>query len=363
MPKVKKAKVESLDSKALQTVINKRFGPGTMKMASDPSLKIVRIPTGILSVDMQLGGGLPRKRFIEVYGSANVGKTYWAFCFIATAQALGLNCCYVDAEGKFDPDFAKAVGVKLKKLTLHEQENGPGVVNFVETLLRSQLYDVIVVDSIASLVPQYEYENEMGAGSMGMEQAKMMSVGLRKLNVANKKTCVLFINQTREAIGVMFGSKTTAPGGRATGHWACIRVEMVRTETLKRPGRIVDTKTAEIKKGEVPYGHRVLVKVLKDQSGGISQMNSESSFVFNYNKSQHDLIEDLLYMGRVCGLVKTKKPKGKKSEHWYLVGYEDEAQAGRTKFKRWLRENKAVQEDLEEQIRNHSFVSDDEEDG
>lgn len=359
--KTKKTKVQNLTAESLQLVINKKWGAGTMKFASDPSLRITRIPTGILAIDFLLGGGLPRKRFIEIYGTANVGKTYLAFILIATAQKMGLSCCYVDAEGKFDPAFAKAVGVKLKKLAFHEQEHGPGVVNFVDTLLRSELYDVIVVDSIASLVPQYEFENEMGAGSMGMEQAKLMSTALRKLNPGNKKTVVLFLNQTREAVGVMFGSKTLSPGGRAMGHWACLRIEMVKTETLKRKGDVVDTKTAEIKTGEIPFGQRVLVRVKKDQTGGIMHPEAEGAFVFNYEKSKHDHVEDLLYLGRVCGFIKNRSIK--RSDRWYIVGYEEEAQAGRTRFKRWLRKNRAVREELEEMIRTYvRTTSPDEED-
>lgn len=360
-PNTKKTKVVNLTPESLMAAMNKKK-PGSMKMASDPSLRIKRIPTGILSVDMLLGGGFPRKRFLEIYGSANVGKTYLTLMLIATAQAAGLRCCFVDVEGKFDPAFAKAVGVKLKKLALHEQEHGPGVVNFIETLLRSELYDVIVVDSIASLLPQYEYENELGAGSMGMEQAKLMSVALRKLNAANKKTSVVFINQTREAVGaMMFGKKTLAPGGRAMGHWAVIRIEMVMTETLKRAGQVVDPKTAEIKKGQVVYGHRVLVRVLKDQTGGSLRPNAESGFVFNYEKSRHDHIEDLLLLGRMSGLVINKTVKG--TDRWFVEGYEEEAQAGRTRFKKWLRKNRAVQEELEERIRAYKplELSEDEE--
>lgn len=354
-----KAKVESLTPEALQTIINQRFGAGTMLMASDPSLEIVRIPSGVWSVDAVLGGGFPRNRFVEVYGSASVGKTYLALMLIASAQKLGLRCAFVDVEKTFDPIFAAACGVDLEKLAFHQQVHGARVVDFMETLLRSKLYDVIVMDSIASLLPLPEYENDMEAGSYGMEQAKLMSKALRKLTAANSQTVMFFINQTREAVGVMFGSKTLAPGGRAMSHYAGIRIEMVRTESLKRKGRSVDHKTGEIKDNtDVVFGHRVLVRVPKDKTGGIALPNAETTFVFNYEKSRHDHLEDLIFLGSLYGLVYQKK-KGKATV-WWLEDYEDEAQTGRNRFKKWLRKNRAVREEMEEILRDK--ISEDSED-
>lgn len=342
-----KAKVENLTAESLQKLVNARFGEGTMLMASDPSLEIIRIPSGLWAVDAILGGGFPRNRFVEVYGSASVGKTYLALMLIANAQKLGLRCAFVDVEKTFDPIFAAAIGVDLDKLAFHTQVHGARVVDFMETLLRSKLYDVIVMDSIASLLPLPEFENDMEAGSYGMEQAKLMSKALRKLTAANSQTVMFFINQTREAVGVMFGSKTLAPGGRAMSHYAGIRIEMVRTESLKRKGRSVDHKTGEIKdNSDVVYGHRVLVRVPKDKTGGIALPNAETTFVFNYEKSKHDHLEDLIYLGSLYGLIHQKK-KGKATV-WWLEDYEDEAQTGRNRFKKWLRKNRAVREELEE---------------
>ncbi len=167
MPATKKkgkAKVEKLTPEALQTLINKRFGDGTMLMASDPSLVIIRIPSGILSVDVLLGGGFPRNRFVEMYGSANVGKTYLALKLIASAQALDLRCAFVDVEKTFDPAFAKAIGVDVESLAFHSQVHGARCVDFMETLLRSKLYDVIVMDSIASLLPLPEFRTIWKSG-------------------------------------------------------------------------------------------------------------------------------------------------------------------------------------------------------
>ncbi len=185
-----------------------------------------------------------------------------------------------------------------------------------------------------------------------MEQAKLMSKALRKLTAANSNTAMVFINQTREAVGVMFGKKTLAPGGRAMSHYAGMRLELVRTEQLRRKGQTVDHKTGEIKDGNVVFGHRVLVRAEKDKTGGIVRPNDETTFVYDYEKGHHDHIEDLIYLGRVNGFIKSKK-KGK-VDQWWVEEYEDEAQIGRTRFKRWLRKNKAVAEELEEWIR--SFV-------
>lgn len=341
-----KAKVTELTPESLRVAINKHFGEGTMRMASDPSLQITRIPTGILTVDDLLGGGFARNRHAEIYGSASVGKGYLAQKLIASAQALGGRGAWVDVEKTFDPVFGARCGIDLDTMAYHEQETGPRCVDFMETLLRSRLYDVIVLDSIASLLPIQEYENDMEAGSYGMEQAKLMSKALRKLTAANSMTALIFINQTREAIGVTFGKKTTTSGGRAMGFYAGVRLEMVLTERLKRKGRVVDQKTGEIKgDGQVVYGHRVLVRGEKDKTGGLAHPQAETTFVFNYEKGRHDEIEDLIYLGRVYELIH------KSGDKWWVEDYEDEKAHGRPRFKKWLRKNRAVREELEEQIR------------
>lgn len=349
----KKGKQE-MTPKVLQGVINKRWGAGTMKMASDPSLRIQRLPSGILSVDTLIGGGFARNRHAEIYGSANVGKNYLAFNLIKTTQELGGRCAFIDVEKTFDPRFAENVGVNLDELAYHEQFTGPRCVDFSEFLLRSKLYDVIVLDSIASLLPQAEYENDMEAGSYGMEQAKLMSKALRKLTAANSLTALVFLNQTREAIGVTFGKKTITSGGRAMGFYSGLRLEMVRTEQLTRTGRTVDHKTGEVNpKGKVVYGHRVLVRGEKDKTGGLVRPQAETTFVFNYERGRHDHIEDLIYLGLVHDLIHKKKSggSGKGAERWSVDGYEDEECSGRPRFKKWLKRNRAVAEELEELIK------------
>lgn len=344
-----KAKVEQLTPESLQKLINKRWGPGTLKMASDPSLRIERLPSGILSVDDMIGGGFARGRHAEIFGSANVGKNYLVYSLIAKTQEDGGRCFFADVENTFDPIFAKTVGVDIDNLGIHEQLHGPRVIDVTETMLRSGLYDVMVIDSIATLLPMADYENDMEAGSYGMEQAKLMSKALRKLTAANQRTVLVFLNQTRENIGVSFGKKTITSGGRAMAFYAGLRLELVRTENLKKKGKIVDQKTGEIKDGEVVYGHRVLVRGEKDKTGGLVRPLDETTFVFNYEKGRHDSIEDLLYLGRKYGLIGMKKPSSGAAT-WWVDGYEDEKKVGRPAFKKWLRRNRAICEELEEQI-------------
>lgn len=354
--KKKKAKVEELTPESLLMAVNKHFGEGTMKFASDPSLEITRIPTGILTVDDLTGGGFARNRYVEIFGSANVGKSYLAQMVIASAQREGGRGAWVDVEKTFDPKFAQTCGINLEELAYHEQVHGPRCVDFIETLLRSNLYDVIVLDSIASLLPVQEYDSDMEQGSYGMEQAKLMSKALRKLTAANSKTVLIFINQTREAIGVTFGPKTTTSGGRAMGFYAGLRLELVRTEGLQRPGRVVDQKTGEIKgEGKVTYGHRVLVRARKDKTGGISHPDAETTFVFDYEKGQHDHVEDLIYLGRVHEFIH------KQGDKWWVEDYEDEKCHGRPRFRKWLKKNRAVCEELEEWIRAEIGVDPEEE--
>ncbi len=352
----KKADVKELTPEGLAAIMNKKFGAGSIKMASDPSLMIQRIPCGVLSVDVLIGGGFARNRHAELFGGASVGKSYIAQKLIAMIQELGGRGAWVDAEKTFDPVFAAACGIDLDAMAYYEQLHGPECVNVMEMWLRSELYDVIVLDSISALLPQYEYENELGAGSMGMEQAKLMSVALRKLTAANKSTALVFINQTREAVGAMVGAKkTTTSGGRAMGHYAGQRLEFVKTETLKKKGRKVNQKTGEIDdSADVPYGHRVLVRGEKDKTGGLFRPNDETTFVFDYEASHHDHVEDLIYLGRLFDFIE------KKGDSWWVEDYEDKKKHGRPAFKKWLGEHEDVQEELEGWIRN-SLVPDEEE--
>lgn len=347
--------ITELTPKQLRDMINKEMGAGTMKLASDPSLQITRIPSGILSVDMLMGGGFARNRHFEIYGDFSVGKTYISLCLIAMAQSLGIRCAFIDVEGTFDPAWAELIGVDLDSLELVPQdEHGPKVVNVMEAMLRSKVYGVIILDSIASLLPKEEFEKDMNASSMGAEQAKMMSKAMRKLTAANSETALVFINQTREKLGVIFGTKTTTPGGRAMRHYSGARIELVKTETLKKNAEVVDQKTGEIKKEDIPKGHRIQIRIEKDKTGGAHQ-GDQSTMVFDYDHAIHDHIEDLLYLGRVHGYVH------KSGDNWWVEEYEEEKVKFRPAFKKWLRRNRIIAEELEDWIREGPYEDEEDE--
>lgn len=329
----------------IEAAINKRWGAGTVTRASNPDHLITRIPSGILSVDHKMHGGFARGRSVELYGGEHTGKSALSFHVIAEAQRLLGKAAYVDCEKTFSPEFAEHLGIDLDTLRYHEQEHGHRVVDFMETLLYSGQYDVIVMDSIAALLPKSEKENDMDAGSMGMEQAKLMSKAMRKLTTANKKTVLIFINQTREAVGKMFGDKTTTSGGRAMAFYASTRIEMTRIETIKGKRTIVDAKTSKDKLTDVPVGHRILFKIKKEKTGA-GHVGQETTAVFNYDLSDFDPIEDLIYVGRLCGMVKNS------ADNWWVVGHEASKSAGRTRFVRWLSTNWEACHEIELECRS-----------
>lgn len=354
MPK-NQSSTEELSPEALEKLINKRWGANTMRRASDPSLEIKRIPCGILSIDQLLGGGFARGRHTEIFGSYAVGKTATTYYLIASAQEQELRCCFIDVEGSFDPAFAEHLGVDLEDLSFHEQEHGNRVIDFMETLLRSRQYDVVVLDSIAALLPKSEMESDMERGSYGTEQAKLMSAALRRLTAANKDTVLIYINQTRDSVGSVFQKKAVTSGGRAMSFYAGTRIEMVRVESIKRTKSTIDPKTGDEKRTQVAKGHRVLVRINKDKTGSARQ-DDTTTFVFDYGTSQIDHLEDLIYLGRVYGLVH------KKGNNWWVEGYDDEKKNGRPRFKKWLNSNRAVTEELEEMIVEASEETEEEED-
>jgi len=234
--------------------IEKQFGKGSiMKLSDAPAVDIEAIPTGALSLDMALGvGGIPRGRIIEIYGPESSGKTTLTLSIVAQAQKLGGIAAFVDAEHAMDPDYAKKVGVNIDELLVSQPESGEQALQIVETLVRSSAIDIIVVDSVAALVPKAEIDGEMGDSLPGL-QARLMSQALRKLTaiVAKSNTCVIFINQLREKIGVMFGSPETTTGGKALKFYASVRLDIRRIETLKN--------------GQDAVGNRVRVKTVKNK--------------------------------------------------------------------------------------------------
>ena len=254
--KEKEAKVDD-KTKALDEAVKslkERFGDGSiMKLGEVSKVDVDAIPTGSLSLDLALGvGGIPKGRIIEIYGSESSGKTTLALHIIAEAQKHGGLAAFVDAEHALDPEYAKRIGVQVNDLLISQPDNGEQALEIVESLVRSNACDVIVVDSVAALTPRAEIEGEMGDQHMGL-QARLMSQALRKLNAiaAKSNTAVIFINQLRMKIGVFFGNPETQPGGMALKFYSSVRLDMRRN--------------AQIKKGEETVGNRVTVKVVKNK--------------------------------------------------------------------------------------------------
>jgi len=252
-----KTNIESGKDEALKSAlmsIEKQFGKGAVMILTDgASMKVDSISTGSFSLDLALGiGGLPRGRVTEIFGPESSGKTTLAISTIAQAQKLGGNCAFIDAEHAFDPEYAQKIGVNLDHLLMSQPDNGEQALEICETLVRSNALDVIVVDSVAALVPRAEIEGEMGDSMMGV-QARLMSQALRKLTgaVSKSKTILIFINQIRMKIGVMFGNPETTTGGNALKFYSSVRLDIRRKAALK--------------KGEESVGNNVQVKVVKNK--------------------------------------------------------------------------------------------------
>lgn len=226
--------------------IEKQFGKGSiMRLGDAPEQKIEVIPTGCLPIDMALGcGGMPRGRIVEIYGPESSGKTTLALHVIAEAQKLGGTAAFIDAEHALDPIYAKKLGVDIENLYVSQPDNGEQALDICDTLVRTAAVDVVVVDSVAALTPKAEIDGDMGDQHMGL-QARLMSQALRKLaGIANKSnTCIIFINQLREKIGVMFGNPETTAGGKALKFYASIRIDVRRVDALKDGANIVGNRT------------------------------------------------------------------------------------------------------------------------
>ena len=265
---VKVSETEVLDNtlKAIQT----KFGEGSiMKFGDAPKVDINVIPTGSVGLDMALGiGGIPRGRIIEIFGPESSGKTTLSLHIVAEAQKLGGVCAYIDAEHAMDPDYTKKLGVNINELLISQPDNGEQALEIVESLVRTGKVDVVVVDSVAALTPKDEIEGDMGAYHVG-KQARLMSQALRKLTaiVARSKTVVIFINQIRMQIGVMFGNPETTPGGKALKFYTSVRLDI--------------RKIAQIKKGEEVVGGRTRVKVVKNK---VAAPFKQTEFDIIYNE-------------------------------------------------------------------------------
>lgn len=235
--------------------IREKFGEGSiMKIADDQKLNVESIPTGSISLDMALGvGGIPKGRIVEIYGPESSGKTTLTLHMIAEVQKKGGMAAFIDAEHALDPDYAKKIGVKLDDLLVAQPDSGEQALDIAETLVRSNALDVIVIDSVAALTPRAEIEGEMGASHMGL-QARLMSQALRKLTgiISKTHTTVIFINQIRMKIGVMFGNPETTTGGNALKFYASVRIEVRRSAQIKNGDKIIGNRTkAKVVKNKV----------------------------------------------------------------------------------------------------------------
>jgi recombination protein RecA len=319
-------------SKALEMAvgqIEKQFGKGSiMRLGQKGGVAPVEvIPTGAISIDYALGiGGMPRGRVVEIYGPESSGKTTLALQVIAQAQKMGGMAAFVDAEHALDATYAQKLGVDLESLLVSQPDNGEQALEITEVLIRSGGVDVVVVDSVAALVPRAEIEGEMGEAQMGL-QARLMSQALRKLTgvVSKSKTCLIFINQLREKIGVMFGNPETTTGGRALKFYASVRVDIRRI--------------ASIKEGDSVVGGRTRVKVVKNK---LAPPFREAEFDVMYG-------EGISREGDLLDLAVEQKIV-EKSGAWFAYGGERLGQ-GRENVKTFLREHPEVASTIEERVR------------
>ncbi|MCD6422131.1 recombinase RecA [bacterium] len=325
MPKDKRREAIEMALKQIE----RTFGKGAiMPLGAQKALDVETIPTGSLSLDWALGvGGLPRGRIIEIYGPEASGKTTLALHVIAEAQKKGGLAAFIDAEHAFDPEYARQIGVNLDDLLVSQPDTGEQALEIAETLVRSNALDVIVIDSVAALVPRAEIEGEMGEAQIGL-QARLMSQALRKLAgaISKSKTLVIFINQIRMKVGVLFGNPETTPGGLALKFYSSVRLEIRRT--------------AQLKKGEEIIGNRVRVKVVKNK---VAPPFKTAEFDIRYGEGI-DRMGELVDLGEKLGVL-TKKG------NTYYFG-KQKLEVGREKTYQLLKENKSLREKIEKQIRS-----------
>jgi len=318
--------------------IEKQFGKGSiMRLGEQTHVGVASVATGALSLDLALGvGGLPRGRVVELFGPESSGKSTLAMHVVAEAQRTGGVCAYVDAEHALDPVYASAIGVNVDDLLISQPDTGEQALEITDMLVRSGALDVIVIDSVAALVPRAELEGEMGDTHVGL-QARLMSQALRKLtsNLNKSRTIAIFINQLREKIGVMFGSPETTPGGRALKFYSSVRLDIRRIESIKDGTEVI--------------GNRARVKVVKNKCGPPFK-TSEFDIMYGKGISREG---SLLDVAVDLGLVK-------KSGAWFTYEGEQLGQ-GREKVKQFLAENVDLMFEISDKVRKASGLDDVEE--
>ena len=322
-------KKKALDAALSQ--IEKQFGKGSvMKLGEYKAMEVETISTGALSLDMALGiGGLPRGRIIEVYGPESSGKTTLALHVIAEAQKLGGEAAFIDAEHALDPVYAKKLGVNIDELIVSQPDTGEQALEITESLVRSGALDVIVVDSVAALVPKAEIDGDMGDSHMGL-QARLMSQALRKLAGAINKTItvIIFINQLREKIGVMFGNPETTTGGRALKFYASVRLDIRKIENIKQDGEVV--------------GNRARVKIVKNK---VAPPFREAEFDIMYGEGISK-IGNIFDMAVNLNIIE-------KSGSWFSYNGNRIGQ-GRENVKKYLQDNPDILDEVEKKVRGNT---------
>jgi recombination protein RecA len=322
-------KIES--SRNLEETLNSirdKFGEGSiMTLQKAKTMNVETIPTGAISLDLALGGGIPKGRIIEIYGPEASGKTTLAMHIVAEVQKEGGVAAFVDAEHALDPDRAKAVGVKIDKLLISQPDSGEQALDIVEALVRSNAVDIIVIDSVAALTPRAELEGEMGDSHMGLH-ARLMSQGMRKLTsiISKSRSTVIFINQIRMKIGVMFGNHETTTGGQALKFYSSVRIEIRRM--------------AQIKQGEAIVGNRVKAKIVKNK---VAAPFKVAEFDIMVSEGGISYTGDLLDTAATLNVVT-------KSGNTFSFG-ETKLGVGRENAKKFLSDNPKIGKDIEKALR------------
>ncbi len=317
---------EALEQALLK--IEKDFGKGSiMKLGDKPYQKVDVIPTGCLTLDLALGiGGIPRGRIIEIYGPESSGKTTVSLHIVAEAQKMGGRAAFIDAEHALDPSYAEKLGVDIKQLYVSQPDNGEQALNICDTLIRSGAFDIVVVDSVAALTPKAEIDGEMGENHVGL-QARMMSQALRKMTSITSKsnTAVIFINQLREKIGVMFGSPETTTGGKALKFYSSVRLDVRKTDTLKEGQNII--------------GNRTRVKVVKNKMAPPFKV-AEFDIMYGQGISRSGCVLDMAVNFDII----------KKSGAWFSYNDEKIGQ-GKENTKLYLEKNPDILAEVETKVR------------
>lgn len=331
----KEVKVEDNKKKALESAIaqiEKQYGKGSvMKLGDNLHLNVESVPTGSLGLDLALGvGGIPKGRVIEIYGPESGGKTTVALHMVAEVQKRGGIAGFIDAEHALDPVYAKNIGVDIDNLYISQPDTGEQALEIAETMVRSTAIDIVIVDSVAALVPKAEIEGEMGDSHVGL-QARLMSQALRKLTgIIGKTSCsVIFINQLREKVGVMFGNPETTTGGRALKYYSSVRLEVRRGEQIKKDGE--------------PIGNRTKIKVVKNKVAPPFR-STEVDIIFGEGISREGEILDLAAEENIII----------KSGAWYAYN-ESKIGQGRENAKNYLKEHPEVLEEVEQKVRDKYF--------